>query len=259
MTKCLTVISSLMTNIGEEGSAFYIIKSGQVLVNQTDETGAEEDVVIATLSSGEYFGEMALLESEPRQANVIATTNEVECFTLSQAKFNAILGPLQSLLERQADERKLRLALQTTMTFDDLEVLTTLGTGTFGRVKLVKHRENAQQVFALKIMQKAQIVACKQKHNVMNEKVILSQCSHPFILKLHQTFKDETRLYLLMELVQGGELFTYLHCQDRPVDNISEKEARFYASNVILAFEYLHQRNIVYRDLKPEVRLSSDV
>ncbi|GAB9464255.1 hypothetical protein Gpo141_00001692 [Globisporangium polare] len=86
----------------------------------------------------------------------------------------------------------------------------------------------------------------------MNEKNIMAQCNHPFILKLHQTYKDKNNLYLLIEFVQGGELFTYLHCSPNSPGRLPNDHARFLASHVLMAIEYLHDRSIVYRDLKPE-------
>ncbi|CAK4090760.1 unnamed protein product [Aphanomyces euteiches] len=233
---------------GESGSTFYIIKSGHAIVSRTAGTTAME---IARLSVGDYFGEMALLNDEPRKANVVACGGTLECFVLERNKFVELLGPLQDILNREAEDRKVELSLRDQVSFKDLDVLRTLGTGTFGRVKLVKHKVSGMP-YAMKVMQKAQVVAYKQQINILNEKNILARCNHPFILKLFQTFKDDECLYLLMEFVQGGELFAYLHNSDRPSGRLPNDHARFYASHVLLALEYLHDRSIVYRDLKPE-------
>lgn len=130
--------------------------------------------------------------------------------------------------------------------------MATLGTGTFGKVKLVQHKQT-KKVFALKIMRKGHIVAYKQQSNVISEKNVMVQAQHPFILQLVATMKDSTSLYMLMELCLGGELFNFLHCHPtRDVEYIPNNHARFYAACVLDAFEYLHSRMIVYRDLKPE-------
>ncbi len=71
---------------------------------------------------------------------------------------------------------------------------------------------------------------------------------HPFLIKLHATYKDKDRLYFLLEPSLGGELFSVL--RERTL--FDEETAKFYAASVILAFEYMHSLNIVYRDLKPE-------
>ena len=92
------------------------------------------------------------------------------------------------------------------MVLGDLDVLANLGAGTFGRVKLVQHKRS-KRTYALKILLKAQVVAYKQQANVMSEKNVMLQAQHPFILKLVATMKDEHKLYMVLELCLGGELF----------------------------------------------------
>ncbi|RHY87303.1 hypothetical protein DYB37_004957 [Aphanomyces astaci] len=243
---------------GAPGTTFYIIKTGHAIVSKASGSSifaiASSTVVeIAKLSVGDYFGEMALLNDEPRKANVVAS-GTLECFVLERAK---LLGPLQDILNREAEDRKIELNAREEVQFNDLQVLRTLGTGTFGRVKLVKHKVSGR-AYAMKVMQKSQVVAYKQQVNILNEKNLLAMCNHPFILKLFQAFKDQQCLYLLMEVQReyniaiSGELFAYLHNSERPSGRLPNDHARFYASHVILALEYLHDRNIIYRDLKPE-------
>mmetsp|Transcript_10877 Transcript_10877/g.40562 ORF Transcript_10877/g.40562 Transcript_10877/m.40562 type:complete len:336 (-) Transcript_10877:193-1200(-) len=129
----------------------------------------------------------------------------------------------------------------------DFTLLETLGTGTFGRVKLCKHRKSGRY-FAMKILRKADIIRLKQVEHLMSEKAVLSSLDHPFIVKLYKTFQDEHTLYMIMEYVVGGELFFHL----RKVGKFPNDVAKFYAAEIILAMEYLHKQNIVYRDLKPE-------
>lgn len=112
------------------------------------------------------------------------------------------------------------------------------------------HRRT-NQVFALKMLQKAQIAALKQQKNIMAERDILWRVDHPFVIKLFDTYRDRDRLYMLLELVQGGELFGRLQNSPTP-GRISPGEARFYAACVLDAFDYLHALHVVYRDLKPE-------
>ena len=74
--------------------------------------------------------------------------------------------------------------------------------------------------------------------------------AHPFVLKLFTTFKDRKRLYLLLEFIQGGELWNILHTPTS--DGVPVPSARFYGACVISALAYLHSKNIAYRDMKPE-------
>lgn len=85
--------------------------------------------------------------------------------------------------------------------------------------------------------------------SVMNEKFILSMTDSPFIVKQHETYNGAQHLYFLLDVALGGELYAVYH---RKAFHGSEPHAKFYCSCVILAFEHLHERRIIYRDLKPE-------
>jgi serine/threonine protein kinase len=125
---------------------------------------------------------------------------------------------------------------------------STLGTGTFGRVRLVHYNHRTRLHFALKMLKKSEIIRLKQVEHIKSEKNILAQISNPFIVTLYTSFQDATNLYFVMEYVIGGELFTMLRKKNRFINDT----AKFYASEIVLALEYLHSKNIVYRDLKPE-------
>ena len=134
----------------------------------------------------------------------------------------------------------------------------TLGTGTFGRVRLVSYMQPslAQKPlhFALKMLKKSEIIRLKQVEHIKAEKSILSRICHPFIVNLFAHFQDERYLYMLMEYVIGGELFSQL----RKVGRFSNDTARFYAAEIVLALQYLHSKDIVYRDLKVAASTHSD-
>ncbi|KAL0211861.1 hypothetical protein RCL1_005487 [Eukaryota sp. TZLM3-RCL] len=130
----------------------------------------------------------------------------------------------------------------------DFEWHRVIGTGTFGSVHLALHRPT-QRWCAVKILNKMHIVNLKQTIHIVNEREILSRVQHPFIVNLFGTASTKRDIYLIMEFVNGGELFTYLRRQRR----FSLEATRFYAAQIVLALETLHSHNIVYRDLKPEV------
>lgn len=129
----------------------------------------------------------------------------------------------------------------------DLELKETLGTGSFGRVRLCKHK-NGNDYYAIKCLKKREIIKMKQVQHIIAEKSILMEISHPFIVNMLCSFQDEKKLYLVLEFVIGGEMFTHLRSAGRFPNDV----AKFYHAELVLAFEYLHSKDIIYRDLKPE-------
>lgn len=135
------------------------------------------------------------------------------------------------------------------LTLSDFEILSTLGTGTFGRVRLCKLKGNSSKPpYALKILKKTVILKLKQLDHIKSEKAILERVRHPFIIVLLSTFQDKSFIYFLLEYICGGELFSRLRREGRFANDV----ALFYACEILLVFEYLHSLNIAYRDLKPE-------
>jgi len=129
----------------------------------------------------------------------------------------------------------------------DFQIQRTLGTGSFGRVHLVQSKHN-QRFYAVKVLKKAQVVKMKQVEHTNDERRMLQQVKHPFLITLWGTFQDSKNLYMVMDFVEGGELFSLLRKSQRFPNPV----AKFYAAEVTLALDYLHSHNIIYRDLKPE-------
>lgn len=121
--------------------------------------------------------------------------------------------------------------------------------GAFGKVWLVTAQED-KVPYALKTIGKRQLLESNQVKGVLREKQIMASIEHPFILPLIGSFQDETNLYLLLPLIQGGELFNVVHTDKH--DGLSNENSRFYGGCILEALGHLHARNIVYRDMKPE-------
>ncbi|TKA82623.1 cAMP-dependent protein kinase type 2 [Friedmanniomyces simplex] len=132
-------------------------------------------------------------------------------------------------------------------TLTDFTISRTLGTGSFGRVHLVQSKHN-QRFYAVKVLKKQQVVKMKQVEHTNDERRMLQRCRHPFLITLWGTWQDSKNLYMVMDFIEGGELFSLLRKSQRFPNPV----AKFYAAEVTLAIDYLHSMNIIYRDLKPE-------
>ncbi|KAL8858493.1 MAG: hypothetical protein Q9178_004991 [Gyalolechia marmorata] len=129
----------------------------------------------------------------------------------------------------------------------DFTIQRTLGTGSFGRVHLVQSKHNGR-FYAVKVLKKAQVVKMKQVEHTNDERKMLQKVKHAFLVTLWGTFQDSKNLYMVMDFVEGGELFSLLRKSQRFPNPV----AKFYAAEVTLALDYLHSMHIIYRDLKPE-------
>jgi serine/threonine protein kinase len=129
----------------------------------------------------------------------------------------------------------------------DFSIQRTLGTGSFGRVHLVQSRHNSR-FYAIKVLKKQQVVKMKQVEHTNDERSMLQVVKHPFLVNLWGTFQDSKNLYMVMDFIEGGELFSLLRKSQRFPNPV----AKFYAAEVALAINYLHSLDIIYRDLKPE-------
>ena len=245
------------TNICVEGTrtqaALYFVRYGKVELKSSD--GQHNNII----DEGGYFGEDTL------EMDVGGEKKETEClakYTVRTLGGDVILGVLTlkkcrevfdtttlGMGNRQAPST---IDAHVNIPLDALEKHAILGAGTFGQVWLVSHKaENGvRRPYALKIQSKYELIADQQAKGVVREKNIMHELHHPFLINLVQTYQDPQRVYMLLGLVQGGELFSLIHQATH--DGIPEKDAKFYAAGVIEGLSYMHRRHILYRDLKPE-------
>eukprot|EP01130_Rhizamoeba_saxonica_P001414 TRINITY_DN11274_c0_g1_i1.p1 TRINITY_DN11274_c0_g1~~TRINITY_DN11274_c0_g1_i1.p1 ORF type:complete len:445 (-),score=109.91 TRINITY_DN11274_c0_g1_i1:51-1385(-) len=130
---------------------------------------------------------------------------------------------------------------------EDFELLKVIGRGSFGKVMLVRHLQT-QKVFAMKVMRKDAIIAKNQVTHTNDEKHILQKIAHPFIVHLAYAFQTKDKLYMIMDYINGGELFFHLKHESR----FPEERTMFYGAEIASALMHLHANGIIYRDLKPE-------
>ncbi|KRX00178.1 Protein kinase-like domain [Pseudocohnilembus persalinus] len=156
--------------------------------------------------------------------------------------------------DSQKDPNDSEQQLEEPKKLDDLQgflKIKQIGQGAFGKVYTVKKNDpNSKKIYAMKIMRKTDILKYGLLAYVQTEKETLLKNSHKFIVNLNYSFQTNSKVYLVMEYIEGGSLYPYLQ-------NLSRKDrepiARFVMAQLIVAIEVLHkQYHLIYRDLKPE-------
>mmetsp|Transcript_83067 Transcript_83067/g.131067 ORF Transcript_83067/g.131067 Transcript_83067/m.131067 type:complete len:786 (-) Transcript_83067:53-2410(-) len=238
---------------GEIGTAFYILYDGEVAVLKNDKQ-------VAALSGNKekatIFGELALLTSEPRAATIKVVSEVARAMYMEKTDFDLLLGAVQTgggydvaaLGESGNDNAKEDGPGDGRVRMSELEKIGILGCGGFGVVHFVVHKKT-NNPYALKSLNKGHIIKCKMKEATMREKKIQMLCDSPFVVKLFETYNEPQALLFLMEVVLGGELYDLY---ERNALHGSENHAKYYVAAVALAFEHMHGKKIIYRDLKPE-------
>ncbi|CAJ1329897.1 unnamed protein product [Effrenium voratum] len=261
LAKCLTEVSfnkgEVIMKQGEPGDAFYLLIDGSVdfIKEGENKPGTRYQ---GFQDKAKPFGEQALLNNKPRACTVRVASQTARALMVDKQSFDMLLGPLEELKKRgKSGKSKLQEERQST-TIDssrfgkikrkDLKVLGLLGCGGFGAVELVEH-QGTKETYALKALSKGFIVKSGMQNSVMSEKKVQLMCDSPFIIKVFETFNGPEDLCFLLELALGGELYaTY----NKKGFFGKVGHAKFYAAGVVVAFDHLHSKKIVFRDLKPE-------
>ncbi|KAF9609819.1 hypothetical protein IFM89_018673 [Coptis chinensis] len=130
---------------------------------------------------------------------------------------------------------------------DDFELLTMIGKGAFGEVRICREKTTSH-VYAMKKLKKSEMLRRGQVEHVKAERNLLAEVDSNCIVKLYCSFQDEEYLYLIMEYLPGGDMMTLLMRKD----TLTEDEARFYVGETVLAIESIHKHNYIHRDIKPD-------
>ena len=132
---------------------------------------------------------------------------------------------------------------------EDFTIIRLIGVGSYGKVYVAKKNSN-DQLYAIKVLNKEYITIKNQKHSINTERTLLAKLNHPFVMKLNYAFQTKKSLYFITKFMYGGELNYHIYNGENSY--FSEEKAKFYAAEIVLALNYLHQNRCIYRDLKPE-------
>jgi CRP-like cAMP-binding protein/serine/threonine protein phosphatase PrpC len=240
---------------GEHSETFYVILDGRVRCTKKEHP-SDPEVELMQLGEGQYFGERALLQAAPRAANVIAM-GKLKCLYISKDAFEEVLGPLQKIInDDRAAREKVAMQKQLQQETEGLAHVSMKDFTVYGvpvetghsQLVLVTHKQSKAE-YTLKAISKTKAVERSLQNRIMTEKALLSTLATPsrFVPLALTSFVDEAYLFIVFKTRVATEL-------DQLIERgpFSEKTARFYAANIILALEHLHSEGIVYRNLMPE-------
>ena len=222
---------------GAKADKFYVIKKGSVIVWRDEKR-------IRELEKGNCFGELALLSNEPRSATLQAK----EYCTLYVLEKNDFINSIDKKLLEYLNV-KMSLLDDFNMSLKDFYFCKNLGQGKFGEVSLV---HNNKHFYAIKCVDRKE--AEKQKHLIkyfLEERRVLLELDHPFIMKLVRTFKNKENIFFLTNFINGKGLSKYLETKKEKTFR-NKEETRFYISFLYVILDYLNSKGIAHRDLKPE-------
>ena len=159
-------------------------------------------------------------------------------------KINSIT---KNLLHPKSPQNLSSPKISSSLSRNNFEFIYIIGKGGFGKVWRVQEKKT-KKLYALKEMSKTKIIDKKSEKSINGEREFLSFLHHPFIVNMHYAFQDSDNLYLVMDLLTGGDL--RYHCSR--YRTFSEEQTRFFLACIIHSLNYIHKNNVIHRDIKPE-------
>ncbi|CAF4561167.1 unnamed protein product [Rotaria sp. Silwood1] len=170
----------------------------------------------------------------------------VSIIELKSDELNEYLQERQHMINKFNNLLTKRLRADHNLSLDSFKLLRQLGEGGYGIVFLAYHTDTNEYV-ALKAIKKSTLVETNEQNTIISERQYAFALHHPNIVQLITSFKDNEYLYLVIEWLQGGDLYSLMSYQ-----KLTELQAKFYSAQIVMALDYLHGCKVVFRDLKPE-------
>ena len=264
----------------EQEAAVYFLREGRV--------HSQEGRQIMLLTSGTHFGERIFMDARKKKTTTGKSpekiTAEADCICgvlwireyfeafgdkykdtaaalasgggrKAKSKSDALSSTVKTKSISRSPDRKVQQKKKPAnrgIPLENLKRQVCLGEGEFGQIWLCSdNREAKPDPYVLKIMSKSHLLAEGEAEMCIREKNMLMDVSHPFIVDLISTYQDDSFVFMLLDFVQGGELFSVMNSPEGRL-LLEESDAKFYALAIADALAYLHKKKYVYRDLKPE-------
>lgn len=242
----------------ERPPSLYFVRSGCIEIISSKRESPEKVLADGYLGDDQLYADST---SKSFLSTYTATVVEpCQCGILTLAKCRRILdthrmGKPQNVREFDS----LMVPGTKTISLTEIELHRIIGSGTFGQVWLISRETVAakRRTYALKIQSMYELCSSGQADMIVREKNIMAGFHSPFVGKLVSSFKDDRFVYMILELMQGGEL--YQRIKSSPKRRLQEEDARFYFACVAQGLSYMHRLGFVYRDLKPENVMIDDM
>jgi len=182
-------------------------------------------------------------------AHLVDPFKQVNSLIVNDEEINGSGGEMDDAIEEEIEVENVTRAGCEKASTGQFELLRVLGQGSFGKVFLVRKVQGKDMgtLYAMKVLKKATLKV-RDRVRTKLERNILADVNHPFIVKLQYAFQTEGKLYLILDFLRGGDLFTRLSKEVM----FTEEDVKFYLAELALALNHLHSVGIIYRDLKPE-------
>jgi CRP-like cAMP-binding protein len=230
-------VTLIMTNILKK----QLDEEGRLSSGQGDEIGAKA----LTSDAAVHLSERNLHNDAVIAQHSCTVLEDLEVRVLTLKDIGEVLyDPL-----RLGKDYRTFPTMKPNLTKEKLERIRLLGVGNFGQVWLTRDTVT-DGAYALKIQYKRELIQYNQADGVIREKRIMERMHHPFVMGIVNAQQDRECLYMVMDLIQGGELRSQMRNDKKSF--LAEGPTKFYASCILEGLSYMHRRHFVYRDLKGE-------